>query len=139
MMAAHLVVDVGPVPGIRVERAAGSRGAARTGPACRSGASSIRVKPGERFLFVVFACPFASYYPAALDVLATGRYVRAFPGGTGDTKPAGNYAPTFLAEEGGPRERLPDGALVGRSRAPLPGRMRRDERLRGAGRPRRHA
>ena len=59
---------------------------------------SIRVKPGERFLFVVFSCPFASYYPAALDVLVTRRYVRAFPGGTGDTKPAGNYAPTLLAD-----------------------------------------
>ena len=60
---------------------------------------SIRVRAGERFLFVVFSCPFASYYPAALDVLVTRRYVRAFPGGTGDTKPAGNYAPTFLADE----------------------------------------
>jgi branched-chain amino acid aminotransferase len=60
--------------------------------------SSIRVKPAERFLFVVFSCPFASYYPAALDVLVTRRYVRAFPGGTGDTKPGGNYAPTFLAD-----------------------------------------
>lgn len=57
--------------------------------------SSIRVKPAERFLFVVFTCPFAAYYGAAVDVLVTRRYVRAFPGGTGDTKPAGNYAPTF--------------------------------------------
>jgi len=60
--------------------------------------TSIRPKPGERFLFVVFTCPFASYYPAALDVLVTSRYVRAFPGGTGDIKPGGNYAPTFLAD-----------------------------------------
>src|SRR5262245_23272884 len=60
---------------------------------------SIRVKSAERFLFVVFSCPFANYYPAALDVLVTRRYVRAFNGGTGDTKPAGNYAPTFLADE----------------------------------------
>jgi branched-chain amino acid aminotransferase len=59
---------------------------------------SLRVKPAERFLFVVFSCPFASYYPAALDVRVTRRYVRAFPGGTGDIKPAGNYAPTFLAD-----------------------------------------
>lgn len=60
--------------------------------------SSIRVRPGERYLFVVFSCPFASYYPATLDVLVTRRYARAYPGGTGDVKPAGNYAPTFLAE-----------------------------------------
>jgi branched-chain amino acid aminotransferase len=60
--------------------------------------TSIRPRAGERFLFVVFTCPFASYYPAALDVLVTDRYVRAFPGGTGEIKPAGNYAPTFLAD-----------------------------------------
>src|SRR5262245_2690645 len=60
--------------------------------------SSIRVKPAERFLFVVFSCPFAIYFPAALDVLVSRGYVRAFPGGAGDIKPAGNYAPTFLAE-----------------------------------------
>jgi branched-chain amino acid aminotransferase len=59
---------------------------------------SIRPRPGERFLFVAFSCPFASYYPAMLDVLVTRRYARAFPGGTGDIKPGGNYAPTFLAD-----------------------------------------
>jgi branched-chain amino acid aminotransferase len=60
--------------------------------------SSIRVRPAERFLFVVFTCPFAAYYTAAVDVLVTRRYVRAFPGGTGETKPAGNYAPTLVAD-----------------------------------------
>jgi branched-chain amino acid aminotransferase len=60
--------------------------------------SSIRVKPAERFLFVIFTCPFAGYYGGAVDVLVTRRYVRAYPGGTGDTKPAGNYAPTFVAD-----------------------------------------
>lgn len=59
---------------------------------------SIRVKPGERFLFVVFACPFASYYPAALSLLVARQFVRAFPGGTGDTKPGGNYGPAMLAD-----------------------------------------
>lgn len=59
---------------------------------------SIRVRPAERFLFVVFTCPFAAYYAGAVDLLVTRRYVRAFPGGTGDTKPAGNYAPTFAAD-----------------------------------------
>jgi branched-chain amino acid aminotransferase len=58
----------------------------------------LRPKPGERFLFVVFSCPFVSYYPAALDVMVTRRHVRAFPGGTGDIKPGGNYAPTFFAD-----------------------------------------
>jgi len=32
-------------------------------------------------------------------MLVTERYARAFPGGTGDTKPAGNYAPALLADQ----------------------------------------
>ena len=34
-----------------------------------------------------------------MDVLVCERYVRAFPGGTGDTKPAGNYAAGLLADQ----------------------------------------
>jgi branched-chain amino acid aminotransferase len=56
------------------------------------------VKPAERFLFVIFTFPFGTYYAAPLDVLVADRYVRAFPGGTGDVKPAGNYAPALLAD-----------------------------------------
>jgi branched-chain amino acid aminotransferase len=59
---------------------------------------SVRVKPADRFLFVVFTFPYATYYSAPVDLLVTERYVRAFPGGTGDVKPAGNYAPTLVAE-----------------------------------------
>jgi len=59
---------------------------------------SVRVKPAERFAFVIFTFPFSAYYSAPLDVLVSTRYVRAFPGGTGDVKPAGNYAPTLIAE-----------------------------------------
>lgn len=60
---------------------------------------SVRVKPAERFLFVIFTFPFASYYSAPVDVLVTEQYVRAFPGGTGDIKPAGNYAPCLIADQ----------------------------------------
>lgn len=59
---------------------------------------SVRVKPADRYLFVVFTFPYGTYYAAPVDVLVTDRYVRAFPGGAGDVKPAGNYAPTLLAE-----------------------------------------
>ena len=59
---------------------------------------SIRVKPADRYLFVTFTFPFGAYYAAPLEVLVTDRYVRAFPGGTGDVKPAGNYAAAMLAE-----------------------------------------
>jgi branched-chain amino acid aminotransferase len=59
---------------------------------------SIRVKPAEDYVFVAFTCPVGQYFAAPLEVLITDQYVRAFPGGTGDVKPAGNYAPTLLAE-----------------------------------------
>jgi branched-chain amino acid aminotransferase len=56
------------------------------------------VKPADRYLFVVFSFPFGNYYATPVDVLVTDKYVRAFPGGTGDVKPAGNYAPALLAD-----------------------------------------
>ncbi len=59
---------------------------------------SVRVKPAERFLFVIFTFPYGSYYSAPVDALVSERYVRAYPGGTGDIKPAGNYAPGLLAD-----------------------------------------
>jgi branched-chain amino acid aminotransferase len=59
---------------------------------------SVRVKPPDRCLFLIFTFPYAAYYAAPVDLLVSDRYVRAFPGGTGDVKPAGNYAPTLVAE-----------------------------------------
>ena len=59
---------------------------------------SMRVKAAEEFLFAIVASPFASYYAQSIDALVAHRYVRAFPGGTGDVKPAGNYAPTMLPD-----------------------------------------
>src|ERR1041384_6169216 len=41
---------------------------------------SIRVKPAEEYLFVVFTCPVGAYFNAPLEVLLTEDYVRAFPG-----------------------------------------------------------
>jgi branched-chain amino acid aminotransferase len=60
--------------------------------------NSIRVKPAEEFALVIFTCPVGKYFSAPLDVLATEKYVRAFPGGTGDVKPAGNYASALIAD-----------------------------------------
>lgn len=62
---------------------------------------SVRVKPAEHFRFLIFTFPFpyASYYSAAVDLVATERYVRAFPGGTGDIKACGNYASSLIAEQ----------------------------------------
>lgn len=59
---------------------------------------SIRVNPAERYLFVVFTLPFGNYYAGAVDAMVSDQYVRAFPGGTGDVKTAGNYAAGMLAE-----------------------------------------
>ena len=59
---------------------------------------SIRVKPADRYQFIVLTFPFGAYYGAPVDVLVCDRYVRAFPGGTGDTKSAGNYAAGLLAD-----------------------------------------
>jgi len=53
---------------------------------------SIRVKPTERCQFIILTFPFGAYFSAPVDVLVCERYVRAFLRGTGDTKPAGNYA-----------------------------------------------
>ena len=47
---------------------------------------------------MIFTCPFGAYYSAPLDVMVTEKYVRAFPGGTGGVKPAGNYAAALLAD-----------------------------------------
>ncbi|MGA9508822.1 MAG: branched-chain amino acid aminotransferase [Candidatus Sulfotelmatobacter sp.] len=60
---------------------------------------SLRVKPAERYQFVIFTSPFGAYFSAPIDVLVSERYVRAFPGGTGDIKPAGNYAAALLADQ----------------------------------------
>jgi branched-chain amino acid aminotransferase len=60
---------------------------------------SIRVKPAVQFKFIIFTFPFGAYFSAPVDVMVSERYVRAFPGGTGDTKPAGNYAAALLADQ----------------------------------------
>jgi branched-chain amino acid aminotransferase len=60
--------------------------------------TSVRVKPAEQCLFVVFTFPFGNYYIGAVDAWVSERYVRAFPGGTGEVKVAGNYAAGILAE-----------------------------------------
>ena len=60
---------------------------------------SIRVKPADQYEFIILTFPFASYYATPVDLLVCERYVRAFPGGTGETKLAGNYAVGMLADQ----------------------------------------
>jgi branched-chain amino acid aminotransferase len=60
--------------------------------------TNVRVKPAERYLFTIFSFPFSAYYAAPVDALACERYVRAFPGGVGDVKAAGNYAAALIGD-----------------------------------------
>lgn len=60
--------------------------------------AALRVGPSSTCRFIIFTCAVGQYYPAPLRLHVTTEYVRAFPGGTGNVKPGGNYAPTLLAE-----------------------------------------
>jgi len=59
---------------------------------------SLRVRPAEGYRLVVFTFPFGAYFPPTIDALVSPTHVRAFPGGTGDVKPAGNYGAGLVAE-----------------------------------------
>src|SRR3989442_7770516 len=57
---------------------------------------ALQVRPASNYRFVVLTSPVGPYFTDSVSVLADERYVRAFPGGTGDVKPAGNYGGTLL-------------------------------------------
>ena len=58
---------------------------------------ALSVKPAATYRFVVITSPVPTYFSGTVHLRAEERYVRAFPGGTGDIKPAGNYAGAMLA------------------------------------------
>jgi branched-chain amino acid aminotransferase len=58
---------------------------------------SLMVRPASRFRLIVMTCPVGPYFAQPIRLLAEERFVRAFPGGTGDSKAAGNYAGGLLA------------------------------------------
>jgi branched-chain amino acid aminotransferase len=60
---------------------------------------ALSVKPSQRYRFVVLTSPVPPYFSGTVNLVAEERYVRAFPGGTGDIKPAGNYAGALLAAQ----------------------------------------
>lgn len=51
----------------------------------------IGVKPAEKFLFIIITSPAGPYYNKPVSIFVQDKYVRAFPGGIGFTKAAGNY------------------------------------------------
>ncbi|MGH9349206.1 MAG: branched-chain amino acid aminotransferase [Vicinamibacterales bacterium] len=60
---------------------------------------ALSVKPSATYRFVVITSPVPPYFSGTVSLRAEERYVRAFPGGTGDIKPAGNYAGALLAAQ----------------------------------------
>src|SRR5262245_16813526 len=58
---------------------------------------SLQVRPASQYRLVVLTCPVGPYFAGRINLVVEERYVRAFPGGTGDIKPAGNYAGSLLA------------------------------------------
>lgn len=57
----------------------------------------LGVRPSDHYRFVIETCPSGPYFSGAVDLLAEEHYVRAFPGGTGAAKCAGNYAGSLVA------------------------------------------
>lgn len=65
----------------------------------------IGVKPAEKFTFMIITSPAGPYYAKPVSIFVQDQYVRAFPGGIGFTKAAGNYGasmyPTMKIREMG--------------------------------------
>lgn len=65
----------------------------------------IGVKPAEKFMFIIITSPAGPYYSKPVSIFVQEQYVRAFPGGIGFTKAAGNYGmsmyPTMKIREMG--------------------------------------
>ncbi|MDX9750048.1 MAG: branched-chain amino acid aminotransferase [Flavobacteriales bacterium] len=51
----------------------------------------IGIRPSDTYTFIIFTCPVRSYYAEPVNVEIETRFSRAFPGGTGEAKCAGNY------------------------------------------------
>src|ERR1700748_708489 len=51
----------------------------------------IGVRPAEKFMFIIITSPAGPYYNKPVSIYVQDQYVRAFPGGIGFTKAAGNY------------------------------------------------
>jgi branched-chain amino acid aminotransferase len=56
----------------------------------------VGVRPAKEFKFVIFTCPVNAYYPKPIRVMVEEKYVRAFEGGVGFAKAAGNYGISML-------------------------------------------
>ena len=77
-------------------------------PAIIGTEGALGLAPSREALLFVVMTPVASYYstgaPRPVSLLCNPDYVRAFPGGAGDTKLGSNYAPTFVVQGAAARE-----------------------------------
>jgi branched-chain amino acid aminotransferase len=63
--------------------------------------TSLMLRPSRTYRFLLMAFVAGGFFGEdveSVSVWISHDYVRAFPGGTGDVKIAGNYAPSFLAQ-----------------------------------------
>lgn len=51
----------------------------------------VGVRPATKFTFIIITSPAAAYYSKPVSIYVQDEFVRAFPGGIGQTKAAGNY------------------------------------------------
>jgi branched-chain amino acid aminotransferase len=65
----------------------------------------IGVKPSDTYKFVIITSPSGPYFNKPIKLLVQDKYIRAFPGGVGYAKAAGNYGgamyPTMQAKKQG--------------------------------------
>ncbi len=70
----------------------------------------IGVRPSEKYMFAIITSPAGPYYSKPMSIYIQDTYVRAFKGGTGNIKAAGNYGmsmyPTHQAKNKGFNEIL---------------------------------
>ncbi|MFT4645773.1 MAG: branched-chain amino acid aminotransferase [Planctomycetota bacterium] len=60
-------------------------------PFCFATEEVVKIKRASSYRFAIILSPVGTYYSSPVKVYASEKYVRAFPGGTGFTKSAGNY------------------------------------------------
>lgn len=56
----------------------------------------VGIRPSDQYKFIVICCPVGAYYPEPVNLVVNRDMVRAFPGGTGEAKSAGNYGGSLL-------------------------------------------
>lgn len=56
----------------------------------------IGVRPATKFTFMIISSPSAAYYSKPVSIYVQNEFVRAFPGGIGFTKAAGNYGASMF-------------------------------------------